>query len=336
MRRDRRLPARLVALALLVCGLPFELACGFTITSVSPGVASVGQLVTIQGSGFGSVQGTSTVLFGGTAAGMAVTWSDTSITIAVPAGGRTGGVAVRVGTLSTNTLPFIVSDSPKASLRLPTQLPYPPEVIEGLRAAAAGDFADVNNPSLSGANASQGSVATGDLDEDGHADLVVGVSTWVCRFRGNGNGRVANGECVSVTTPGNDLLGVGLGDFNEDGHPDIAFAAGYATNVPIEVQLGTGTGEFGAAAIVGSVSYAHQLVVDDWNGDGHADLATLGTNALTVLSGSGTGGFVAKSYGVGTQPIGIGSGDLNGDQRPDLIVSNAGYLGGYRGTCRFC
>ena len=79
--RRRGLPARLAAAALALCVAPFELACGFTITSVSPGVASVGQIVTIQGSGFGSVQGTSTVLFGGVLSGIAVSWSDTSTNV---------------------------------------------------------------------------------------------------------------------------------------------------------------------------------------------------------------------------------------------------------------
>jgi hypothetical protein len=73
------------------------------------------------------------------------------------------------------------------------------------------------------------------------------------------------------------------------------------------------------------------MVVGDFNGDGHLDLAvtndpnsdTAGT--VTVLLGNGDGTFTAASGSpvkVGSNPISIAIGDFNGDGTSDLAVSN--------------
>ena len=58
------------------------------ISSVSPASGPEGTTVTVSGTGFGAVQGTSTVEFNGTAA-TPTNWSDTSITVTVPMGATT-------------------------------------------------------------------------------------------------------------------------------------------------------------------------------------------------------------------------------------------------------
>jgi YD repeat-containing protein len=81
------------------------------VTSVSPTAAPIGSTVTIAGSGFGASQGASTVTFNGVAA-TASAWSDTSITVNVPAGATTGSVVVTVGGQATDGVGFTVLQPP--------------------------------------------------------------------------------------------------------------------------------------------------------------------------------------------------------------------------------
>jgi YD repeat-containing protein len=78
-----------------------------TITSLSPSAAAIGQTVTVNGSHFLATQGASTVKFNGTAA-MPTGWSDTAITVPVPAGATTGPVVVTVNGVASNGVTFTV------------------------------------------------------------------------------------------------------------------------------------------------------------------------------------------------------------------------------------
>jgi len=79
-----------------------------TITGVSPTSGPVGTSVTINGTNFGSTQGTSIVKFNGTAA-TATSWSNTSIATSVPTGATTGNVTVTVGGQISNGVSFTVA-----------------------------------------------------------------------------------------------------------------------------------------------------------------------------------------------------------------------------------
>jgi hypothetical protein len=67
------------------------------------------------------------------------------------------------------------------------------------------------------------------------------------------------------------------------------------------------------------------LVVGDFNGDGHQDLAAANaSNNVTVLLGDGLGGFTAAKgspFAVGTTPVSLVAGDFNGDGRQDLAAA---------------
>lgn len=66
-----------------------------TLTDISPNLGTVGDAITLTGTGFGNTQGASTVSFAGTAATPSA-WSDTSITVPVPAGASSGRIIVTV------------------------------------------------------------------------------------------------------------------------------------------------------------------------------------------------------------------------------------------------
>ncbi|HLJ29310.1 MAG TPA: IPT/TIG domain-containing protein [Candidatus Angelobacter sp.] len=77
------------------------------ISSLSPTSGAVGTIVTVTGTSFGSTQGTSQLVFGDAVATPG-SWSNTSITVPVPAGASTGNVVVTVAGIPSNGVPFTV------------------------------------------------------------------------------------------------------------------------------------------------------------------------------------------------------------------------------------
>ena len=72
------------------------------ITSLTPSAAPIGGSVTIQGTDFGSSPSSSTVHFNSVAASSITSWTNTSITLAVPSSAGSGSVTVTVGGVVSN------------------------------------------------------------------------------------------------------------------------------------------------------------------------------------------------------------------------------------------
>ena len=81
-----------------------------SIKSLTPNSGAVGTSVAITGTNFGTAQGTSTVLFGSSAA-TATSWSAANIVVTVPTGAVSGNVVVSVGGMASNGMPFTVTSS---------------------------------------------------------------------------------------------------------------------------------------------------------------------------------------------------------------------------------
>ncbi len=132
---------------------------------------------------------------------------------------------------------------------------------------------------------------------------------------------------------------VASGDFNGDGEMDLAIANFGDPNANDDggesILLGNGDGTFQAQknVVVGKNPcpglYLPCLIAADYNGDGRLDLAVLKANdTLSVLLGNGDGTFQAHAdYATGNGATALRLGDVNGDQRPDLIVLQAGSVG---------
>jgi RHS repeat-associated protein len=79
------------------------------ISSISPVLGALGSSITINGSNFGSTQGTSVLNFNGIAATSITNWSSSQIVAAVPTNATTGPVTVTVNSIESNTnFPFTV------------------------------------------------------------------------------------------------------------------------------------------------------------------------------------------------------------------------------------
>jgi hypothetical protein len=203
-------------------------------------------------------------------------------------------------------------------------------------------------------------VSIADINGDGWADLVVSNENsqnmgTVSVFKNDGAGNLS-----LVGTPfqtfSNDPSWVGLADVTGDHVPDVVVGSfgkddGTGNNITgnnVTIFQGNadaqGNGNFTYSSspittLTPDISFAPTaLAVADFNGDGIMDIAAAvpGVPAdstspqpdgnVYVFRGTGSGGFAAPNqYDTGgALPVNIQAADLNGDQKPDLIVANAG------------
>ena len=141
--------------------------------------------------------------------------------------------------------------------------------------------------------------------------------------------------------------GLAAGDLNRDGHPDIV--AINRTDKNVAVLINNGTGQFLPAVTYPlppmGIYAPEDVAVGDFNGDGKLDVVITngryggdGPNII-VLPGNGDGtlGTPILSFATAMSPLDVSVGDLNGDGKLDLFVSNGGaavLLGNGDGTFR--
>jgi hypothetical protein len=177
------------------------------------------------------------------------------------------------------------------------------------------------------------SVAVGDFNNDGTADLAVAnalshnVGVLLC----NGSGGFTSAG--TFDTGGSYPFSVAVGDFNSDGNADLAVAN--IGNVKLSVLLGNGSGGFAPAVTFASGNPPLSLAVGDFNNDGWDDLA-VGTNnnaTVGVLLANHGGALFAPvhTFATGSMNFETGNnlcysvavGDFNNDGKADLAATNS-------------
>ncbi len=177
-------------------------------------------------------------------------------------------------------------------------------------------------------------VAIEDLNGDGRLDLVVlNNLDSVGVLLGNGDGTFRT--AVNYSSGGWEPAAVAVGDVNGDGHPDLVVSNRYHSCCNgygrVGVLLGNGDGTFQSAVkyTLGSFE-ATGVAIADVNGDGHPDLVVSSEcyksicnyGSVSVLLGNGDGTFPATFIlKVGSDTNSVAVADVNGDGRPDLLVS---------------
>jgi hypothetical protein len=185
-------------------------------------------------------------------------------------------------------------------------------------------------------------LAAGNLDNkaSGMPDLVVAndIGTLTVLQNKSTPGALSFTTATTLTSPSNPRA-VALGDFDNDGHPDIAVANYGSGQVSLfrNTNSSPGVMSFPATAsltiTVGTNPFG--LALGDVDGDGKVDLAVENsgsgaTNGVQVFRNTTSGsifGFTnikpGVNYPTGTSPQGIVMGDMNGDGRVDIAVTNA-------------
>ncbi len=167
-------------------------------------------------------------------------------------------------------------------------------------------------------------IAIGDWNGDGKPDVAVALMmlSQVKVFWGNGSGGFPSSTAVTMS-PATAPRDLATADFDADGHPDLL-----VTDVDgARVLYGTGStftvGPYLDNFVEGGCDHA---VTGDFDGDGYVDFVTTG-RSLTLFRNDGTGhGWNRGLSAVGENPVGVASGDLDGDG--NLDVAAALYLGG--------
>ncbi|CAF1495625.1 unnamed protein product [Adineta steineri] len=167
-----------------------------------------------------------------------------------------------------------------------------------------------------------------DVNDDNKPDIIVanngGNSVGV--LLNNGSGQF-HAIILYPTGPNTYPPGVVVADVNSDQKPDIIVTNRNANT--IGVFLNSGSGQFSSQQLY-DVPYGFGVMcpqVVDVNGDTHPDIivANSGGASVGIFFNSGNGTFISWttfSTGIDSQPNSVFVADVNGDNKPDLIVSN--------------
>lgn len=169
------------------------------------------------------------------------------------------------------------------------------------------------------------SIQVGDLNEDGHPDVVASRKFNTLNvLLGNGDGTLGSVALVpTASSPTVWSQSVAIGDVNGDGHLDLVANDTYGTTV--KVLAGDGTGAF-AAGVSYTVGQSPSSVrLGDVNADGRLDVVTAnadGDNVSVLLGVSGGSFALVRNFAAIDGPYSIALGNFDGNGYPDLVVTS--------------
>ncbi|MCX6273010.1 MAG: FG-GAP-like repeat-containing protein [Bacteroidetes bacterium] len=295
-----------VANPVLVSLVPRPVLTGFT-----PESGPAGTAVTLSGTDFHTLAANNIVYFGATRATVS-SISQGAMTVIVPAGATYQPITVSdliCGITNYTTRPFI-----------PTY-----------NCGAALDDNSFDSPVIYTSGANPNGIIFSDLDGDGKPDMIItnkdDNSISVLKNTGS-SGVVSFGPKTDYPTMGSNW-GIAAADLNGDGLPDPVVAS--ENTAYISVYLNTSTGgnvSLGNRLDIYNGSGPEQVQLADIDGDGRTDIVvtTWTQNSVAVylnLTAAGVMAFAPKvTFTTGSSPYGLTVGDLDGDGKPDLAVSN--------------
>ena len=202
--------------------------------------------------------------------------------------------------------------------------------IEILLATAPGRFAAASVVTLT-PGSSFYTFGIGDIDSDGHVDLVTTFDSGSTRVeirKGLGNGRFQEPSGGVVVRAGARVAAVA--DVNTDSRPDVVIS--HADSGWMSILLNDGRGSLTQAPQsprdLGRETWG--VVVSDVNRDRRADIVAATVNSrmkpyesrVAVLLGDGFAAAPGSPFQVGHGAYQLAVGDINEDGKPDVVTSS--------------
>ena len=205
--------------------------------------------------------------------------------------------------------------------------------VSVLRGTGAGAFAaPLSSPYGLGTPGGVGALALGDVNGDGHPDVVATIGSGTADddqlvpLAGDGTGALTAGTPTTIT--GTELAGIALADLDGDGDLDALTASTTATTAD---QLGIVENGGVAGLVMSSATgatgtqLATGVAAGDLDGDGTPDALVISRNAGTGSAWVATGhalGLTATGtpVTVGADPVAVTLADVDGDGDLDGLV----------------
>ena len=283
-----------------------------SITSFYPTSGPIGTTVTITGINFDPSTSNNIVFFGGVQASIISASTDT-IVVKAPAGTTFQPISVSTHSLTAySNKPFALTFPNGGS-------------IDSNSFAAPKNFAvDEFSSNLS----------IGDLDGDGKLDVATVQTNYggITTFRNVSTdtiGLIQKKMTLGIQGPGNILIG----DLNADGKLDAMLITNANSQVALDLSVNKST--LGNIVMSGASQYfmagaANAIGIADLDGDGRPDMISTNASFNSMVSvfrstiGGNTGSFSKRlDFTTNKQPYGLAIADIDGDGKPDMVVSNS-------------